>query len=194
MPRILIIEDEPAMRTALSDVLIAHGHEVRVAADGAAGLRMAREQVHDLLLLDVMMPKLDGLSVCTALRRDGCQTPVLMLTARGRVEDRVNGLDSGADDYLVKPFSSRELLARVRALLRRVERRGVEPETLRLGDVVVDFTAQTATKAGKPLPLSTKEPANPPPAGPRGRAHRHAGAVPRCRVGRERLPHHAHSG
>jgi len=157
MPRVLVIEDELAMRTALVDTLLAHGHQVSAAADGAEGLRIARGQSHDLILLDVMMPRLDGLSVCAALRRDGCQTPVLMLTARGRVEDRVSGLDAGADDYLVKPFSTRELLARVRALLRRVERRGVEPETLRIGDVCVDFTAQSATRDGQPLALGTKE-------------------------------------
>lgn len=145
------------MRTALVDTLLAHGHQVSAAADGAEGLRVARETAHDLILLDVMMPRIDGLSVCAALRRDGCQTPVLMLTARGRVEDRVSGLDAGADDYLVKPFSTRELLARVRALLRRVERRGVEPETLRLGDVEIDFTSQLARKAGQPLQLGTKE-------------------------------------
>jgi DNA-binding response OmpR family regulator len=157
MPRVLVIEDELAMRTALVDTLLAHGHQVSAAADGAEGLRIARGQSHDLILLDVMMPRLDGLSVCAALRRDGCQTPVLMLTARGRVEDRVSGLDAGADDYLVKPFSTRELLARVRALLRRVERRGVEPETLHIGDVRVDFTAQSATRDGQPLALGTKE-------------------------------------
>jgi DNA-binding response OmpR family regulator len=157
MPRVLVIEDELAMRTALVDTLLAHGHQVSAAADGAEGLRIARGQSHDLILLDVMMPRLDGLSVCAALRRDGCQTPVLMLTARGRVEDRVSGLDAGADDYLVKPFSTRELLARVRALLRRVERRGVEPETLRIGNLCVDFTAQSATQDGKPLALGTKE-------------------------------------
>lgn len=157
MPRVLVIEDELAMRTALVDTLLAHGHQVSAAADGAEGLRIARGQPHDLILLDVMMPQLDGLSVCAALRRDGCQTPVLMLTARGRVEDRVSGLDAGADDYLVKPFSTRELLARVRALLRRVERRGVEPETLHIGDVRVDFTTQSATRDGQPLALGTKE-------------------------------------
>ena len=157
MPRVLVIEDELAMRTALVDTLLAHGHQVSAAADGAEGLRIARGQSHDLILLDVMMPRLDGLSVCAALRRDGCQTPVLMLTARGRVEDRVSGLDAGADDYLVKPFSTRELLARVRALLRRVERRGVEPETLHIGDVRVDFTTQSATRDGQPLALGTKE-------------------------------------
>ena len=157
MPRVLVIEDELAMRTALVDTLLAHGHQVSAATDGAEGLRIARGQSHDLILLDVMMPQLDGLSVCAALRRDGCQTPVLMLTARGRVADRVSGLDAGADDYLVKPFSTRELLARVRALLRRVERRGVEPETLHIGDVRVDFTTQSATRDGQPLALGTKE-------------------------------------
>lgn len=157
MSSILIIEDETAMRTALVDTLIAHGHRVDSAVDGSSGLKKALEGGHDLILLDVMMPKLDGLALCETLRRRGVQTPVLMLTARGQIDERVAGLDAGADDYLVKPFSSRELLARVRALLRRAERGGPAPEVLTMGDVMIDLTHQTATRAGRALDLSERE-------------------------------------
>lgn len=157
MPHILIIEDEPAMRMALVDALIAHGHRVDSAAEGKTGLAKALEGGHDLILLDVMMPKLDGLAVCESLRRQGVQRPVLMLTARGQVDDRVAGLDAGADDYLVKPFSTRELLARVRALLRRADRAAPAPEVMTLGDVEINLTRQTATRAGKVFDMSTKE-------------------------------------
>jgi DNA-binding response OmpR family regulator len=157
MSSILIIEDETAMRTALVDTLIAHGHRVDSAVDGSSGLKKALEGGHDLILLDVMMPKLDGLALCETLRRRGVQTPVLMLTARGQIDDRVAGLDAGADDYLVKPFSTRELLARVRALLRRAERTGPAPEVLTMGDVMIDLTHQTATRAGRALDLSERE-------------------------------------
>lgn len=157
MTHILIIEDETAMRTALVDTLIAHGHRVDSAVDGASGLKRALEGGHDLILLDVMMPKLDGLALCEALRRRRVQTPVLMLTARGQIDDRVAGLDAGADDYLAKPFSTRELLARVRALLRRAERAGPAPEVLTMGDVIIDLTHQTATRAGRALDLSERE-------------------------------------
>src|SRR5947209_8550538 len=122
MERILIIEDETPMRTALADVLEGEGYRALTAADGEIGLRKAVEEKPDLILLDIMMPKLDGFAVCAELRRLANPVPVLMLTAKGQVEDRVTGLDAGADDYLVKPFSTDELLARVRALLRRVPR------------------------------------------------------------------------
>jgi DNA-binding response OmpR family regulator len=157
MSHLLIIDDELAMRTALADTLIAHGHTVQTAADGEAGMKQALAGGHDLILLDVMMPKLDGLALCDALRRAGQQTPVLMLTARGRIDDRVAGLDAGADDYLVKPFSTRELLARVRALLRRVEKRGAAPDVLQLDDLSIDLKHQTATRSGKAIALSPKE-------------------------------------
>ena len=157
MSHILIVEDELAMRTALVDALLAQGYRVDSAAEGASGLAKAVEGAHDLVLLDVMMPRLDGLSLCAALRRQGVRTPVLMLTARGQIDDRVAGLDAGADDYLVKPFSTRELLARVRALLRRMDRSGPAPEILVLGEARVDLTRQTATGAGGPLTLSPKE-------------------------------------
>src|SRR5258708_24829317 len=120
--RILVIEDELPMRTALQDCLEAEGYRVLSAADGPTGLERALSEKPDLVLLDVMLPRLDGFALCNELRRLENSVPVLMLTAKGQVGDRVTGLDAGADDYLAKPFSSEELLARVRALLRRVRK------------------------------------------------------------------------
>ena len=122
MERILIIEDELPMRTALEDILAREGYRVMAVADGESGLKRAVEEVPDLILLDIMMPRLDGFAVCAELRRQSSPAAILMLTAKGLLEDRVTGLDAGADDYLVKPFSTRELLARTRALLRRARR------------------------------------------------------------------------
>jgi DNA-binding response OmpR family regulator len=157
MERILIIEDEAPMRTALADVLAGEGYRPFSAADGEIGLQRALEEKPDLILLDIMMPKLDGFEVCAELRRLGHATPVLMLTAKGQVEDRVTGLDAGADDYLVKPFSTEELLARVRALLRRTQRQGRSPTKLKLGDVEIDLARQTAVRGRKPVHLTAKE-------------------------------------
>src|SRR3954470_11257683 len=137
--RILIVEDELPMRTALEDCLRGEGFRVITAADGERGLERALKEKPDLVLLDVMMPRLDGFALCAELRRLGHATPVLMLTAKGQVRDRVNGLDSGADDYLVKPFSTDELLARVRALLRRTQRHSDFVSELTLSDVRIDF-------------------------------------------------------
>jgi DNA-binding response OmpR family regulator len=157
MERLLIIEDELPMRTALQDVLQAEGYRVLTAADGESGLKRALEEKPDLILLDIMMPKLDGYAVCAELRRLSNPVPVLMLTAKGQVEDRVTGLDAGADDYLVKPFSTEELLARVRALLRRVNRETRAPAKLELGDVEIDLVRQTARRGRKALHLTAKE-------------------------------------
>jgi DNA-binding response OmpR family regulator len=157
MSRILILEDELSMRTALTDLLAAQGYRVAACADGVQGLERALAELPDLLLLDVMMPGLDGFSVCREVRRVASRLPILILTAKGQVDDRVTGLDAGADDYLVKPFSSRELLARVRALLRRTERESTALERTCFGDVVVDFEKQTCTRADRPVPLSAKE-------------------------------------
>lgn len=157
MSRILIIEDEAPMRTALADVLEGEGYRALAAADGEAGLQKAVVEKPDLILLDVMMPKLDGFAVCAELRRLGHATPVLMLTAKGQIEDRVNGLDVGADDYLVKPFSTEELLARVRALLRRTQRQGKSQTKLKLGDVEIDLARQTAVRGRKVIHLTAKE-------------------------------------
>ncbi len=157
MERLLIVEDELPMRTALQDVLAAEGYRVLTAAEGESGLRRAVEEKPDLILLDIMMPKLDGYAVCAELRRLGHTVPILMLTAKGQVEDRVTGLDCGADDYLIKPFSTDELLARVRALLRRARRLGQAPSRLKLGDVHIDLSRQTASRGRKELHLTAKE-------------------------------------
>ena len=157
MERILIIEDETPMRTALADVLEGEGYRPITAADGESGLQRAIKEKPDLILLDIMMPKLDGFEVCAELRRLGHAVPVLMLTAKGQVEDRVAGLDVGADDYLVKPFSTEELLARVRALLRRVQRQGKAVARLTLGDVEIDLARQTAARGRKQIHLRAKE-------------------------------------
>jgi DNA-binding response OmpR family regulator len=145
------------MRTALCETLRGHGYRVLTAHDGPSGLEMALEQAPALILLDVMMPGLDGYAVCRELRQRGRRTPVLMLTAKGLVDDRVDGLDAGADDYLVKPFSMKELLARVRALLRRHERAQAPVPRWSLGSVVIDFERAVATRQGQPLALGAKE-------------------------------------
>ncbi len=157
MERILIIEDETPMRTALADLLTSEGYRALTAADGESGLQRAIDETPDLILLDVMMPRLDGFAVCAELRRLSHSVPVLMLTAKGQVEDRVNGLDAGADDYLVKPFSTEELLARVRALLRRVERKARKPLKLKLGEVEIDLARQTAMRGKRVIHLTAKE-------------------------------------
>ncbi len=157
MERILIIEDELPMRTVLQDLLEAEGYRVLVASDGQTGLQRAVEEKPNLILLDIMMPKLDGYAVCTELRRLSQPAAILMLTAKGQVSDRVQGLDAGADDYLVKPFSSEELLARVRATLRRVQRQAKVPARLMLGDTQIDLVKQTAARGRKPLHLTAKE-------------------------------------
>ena len=157
MPRILIVEDELAMRSALADALEAEGYRILTANDGEAGLERALKEKPDLLLLDIMMPKLDGFAVCAELRRLGHTEPILMLTAKGQVEDRVTGLDVGADDYLVKPFSTDELLARVRALLRRTQRATRTVRELRLGEVRIDLVLQRAWRGGTGMHLTAKE-------------------------------------
>ena len=146
--RILLIEDEHAMSLALTDVLQAQGWRVRVAADGPTGLSLALEESPDLIVLDVMLPGLDGFALCRELRLRGRQMPVLMLTARGQVGDRVAGLDAGADDYLAKPFAGAELLARVRALARRVQRQTASPAQVRIGEVEVDFDRSVSHRHG----------------------------------------------
>ena len=157
MSRILVVEDELPMRTVLRDCLERHGYRVLVASDGESGLDKAIQEKPDLILLDVMMPKLDGFALCAALRRLSNNVPILMLTAKGRPEDKVTGLDAGADDYLVKPFSRDELLARVRALWRRVQRQARTLKTVTLGKVTIDFVQQRAWREAKPIELTPKE-------------------------------------
>jgi DNA-binding response OmpR family regulator len=155
--RLLVIEDEAPMRTALVETLKAEGYRVLSAAEGVSGLELACTESFDLVLLDVMMPGLDGFAVCRELRKRGRTVPVLMLTAKGQVDDRVEGLDSGADDYMVKPFSLKELLARVRALLRRREREGAVSSEFRIGVAVVDFPKRLLVRHERCHELSEKE-------------------------------------
>lgn len=157
MSRVLIIEDEPAMRTALSDTLKDDGHRIMSASDGTSGLKRAAEEKPDLILLDIMMPQLDGFAVCRELRRLGLRMPVLMLTAKGQTDDKVTGLDAGADDYLVKPFNRLELLARVRALLRRSTGGAAPPAKIAFGDITIDFLRGEGRKGGRTLKLTPKE-------------------------------------
>lgn len=156
-PRILVVEDEQPMRVVLCDCLKRQGYRVLQAEDGATALEIALREQPDLIVLDVMMPRLDGLAVCAELRRLDRPVPVLMLTAKGTIEDRVRGLDVGADDYLVKPFSREELLARVRALLRRTARGRQPLETISFGDVRIDFLQRRAWRHDEPLTLTSKE-------------------------------------
>jgi DNA-binding response OmpR family regulator len=155
--RILVLEDELPMRTALADMLAGAGFRVLTAPDGEAGLARALADKPDLILLDVMMPRLDGFAVCAELRRLSNPVPILILTAKGQLEERVKGLDLGADDYLVKPFGAAELLARVRALLRRTAKEAAPVQTLTLGDVRLDFARQQAWRGRKELHLTAKE-------------------------------------
>ena len=157
MARILIVEDELPMRTALLETIQAHGYRVALAQDGPSGLERALAEPFDLILLDVMMPGLDGYSVCRELRRRACHSPILMLTAKGFVDDRVEGLEAGADDYLVKPFSMKELIARVRALLRRADREAQEVNSLSIGMIEIDFVNGSCVRNGQDVDLNAKE-------------------------------------
>jgi len=151
---ILVVDDDAPIRRMLERTLAAEGYDVRVAADGGSALAAVERSAPDLVVLDVAMPGMDGLAVCRRLRAKGLALPVLLLTARDAVEDRVAGLDAGADDYLVKPFALEELLARLRALLRR----GHEPdEILAVDDVVLDVRSRAARRAGRDLDLSARE-------------------------------------
>ncbi len=156
MSKILIVEDEPDMVLGLKDNFEFEGYEVLTATDGQSGLERARSQKPDLLILDIMLPRLSGLEVCKALRSEGFDAPIVMLTARGQEIDKVVGLELGADDYVTKPFSIRELLARVRAILRRAEGKK-RLSRYRFADVELDFDAYRASRAGETLELSPRE-------------------------------------
>jgi DNA-binding response OmpR family regulator len=153
--RILVVEDDAKLVDMLSRSLREEGYAVDVAEDGERALYQAAVNEYDAIVLDVGLPRRDGLAVSRALRERGSRVPVLMLTARDAVDDRVAGLDAGADDYLVKPFALPELHARLRALLRRMPE--LLPATLTVGDLVLDTRSHTATRAGEVLPLTTKE-------------------------------------
>jgi len=155
MTRILIVEDEPAMERGLRDNLEVEGYDVSSAADGETAIAMISEGQHDLVILDVMLPKVSGLDVCRKVRERGIRTPIIMLTAKGEEIDKVLGLELGADDYVTKPFGLRELLARVKAALRRGQGEGRQTATI--GRVVLDFTSYNATRDGEPIALTAKE-------------------------------------
>lgn len=154
---LLIVDDEPEILGYLKRGLTFEGFRVSAVADGESALAIAARDRPDLVILDVMLPGMDGLAVCERLRQSDPHLPILMLTARDSVPDRVAGLESGADDYLVKPFAFIELLARIRALLRRSVRRQEEPHLLRYADLVLDPQARTVERAGRPIELTTRE-------------------------------------
>jgi two-component system, OmpR family, alkaline phosphatase synthesis response regulator PhoP len=157
--RILIIEDEPGLVLTLADLLASEGYEVESATDGVGGLRRAAEGAFDLILLDVMLPGKSGFDVCRDLRARNVTTPVMMLTARGQVIDKVLGLKLGADDYLTKPFEPMELLARVEAMLRRQSSLATAKvaETFRFGAVEIDFRSTEVWRAGRAVDMSARE-------------------------------------
>ena len=152
--RILVVDDDPPLRRMLERTLRADGYDVTLAADGAGALVEAERGAPDVIVLDVGLPALDGLAVCRRLRAKGLPTPILMLTARDAVEDRVAGLEAGADDYLVKPFAAAELIARIRALTRRHAESG---PLLSYADLTLDLGARLAQRGGRPLELTGRE-------------------------------------
>lgn len=157
MKKILIIEDEESILMALEDNLRMEGYKVASAVDGEQGLSAARKHKFDLIILDIMLPKMDGFEVCKHLRKEEITTPILMLTAKSQEIDKVLGLELGADDYVTKPFSSRELLARVKALLRRAEKISQDTGKYSFGDIEVDFTRYETKKKGTLVYLSALE-------------------------------------
>lgn len=158
MSKILIVEDEPSMRLGLKDNLEFESYEVEIAEDGQIALEKVAANSYDLILLDVMLPKISGFDVCKQLRKEGNATPVILLTAKGEEIDKVLGLELGADDYITKPFSLRELLARIKAVLRRTES-NTKPlgSMLKIGKLDVNFETYNAFNEGKPVQMSHKE-------------------------------------
>ena len=156
--RILLVEDAPDVQMIVCDLLSGRGHEVVVAGDGNEALHLSGQHRFDLMILDVMLPGKSGFEVCRMVRERGFDGGILMLTARAQVDDRVEGLGTGADDYLIKPFDSKELLARVAALLRRLGKSPLTPVLrYRFGDVEVDFERRTVLRSGSPVNLAAKE-------------------------------------
>jgi DNA-binding response OmpR family regulator len=155
--RILVVEDDPAILRGLADNLGFEQYEVVTAPDGETGYRLLLDRRPDLVVLDLMLPNMSGYELCRKVRSEGVTTPIVMLTARGEESDRILGLDLGADDYITKPFSVRELLARVRAVLRRTQAGSAAPDSLQFEDVTVDFRAFDARKAGAPIEMTRKE-------------------------------------
>ena len=157
MEKIIIIEDEESILIALEDDLRLEGYEVTSARDGLQGLSMAKEHGYDLIILDIMLPKMNGFEVCKQLRQAGVTTPILMLTAKSQEIDKVLGLELGADDYVTKPFSPRELLARVKAILRRVKQTQQGIDLCHFANIEVDFKKYEAKKCGQPIYLTALE-------------------------------------
>jgi DNA-binding response OmpR family regulator len=157
MTKVLVVEDDPAILRTLADNLKFEKHEVLTAMDGETAYKLQRSQQPDLIVLDLMLPKMSGLELCRKLRTEGVQVPILILTARSEEADRVLGLDIGADDYVTKPFSVAELMARIRALLRRATSAAERPTTLKFGRVEVDFKRYAARRRGKPVEMTRKE-------------------------------------
>lgn len=153
--RLLVVEDEPGIAAFLRQGLMEEGYAVDVVGDGERAIEFALSAPYDAIILDILLPKKDGFQVCAELRRRGLRTPILMLTARGAVEDQVRGLDAGADDYLMKPFAFAELLARVRALLRRPA--VALPTLLQVGDLTLDPVTRRVERAGRPIELTPRE-------------------------------------
>jgi two-component system alkaline phosphatase synthesis response regulator PhoP len=153
---ILVVDDEPKISKLARDYLEQSGFRVQTSADGITALAMARHDKPDLIVLDLLLPGMDGLDVCRSLRRES-DVPIIMLTARSEEADRLIGLELGADDYIVKPFSPRELVARVRALLRRAQGAVTQPGILRLADLVIDLDGHRVTRAGEPIELTRLE-------------------------------------
>jgi DNA-binding response OmpR family regulator len=157
MTTVLAIEDDPAILRGLSDNLQFEGYNVLTASDGETGYQMQRDRKPDLIVLDLMLPRMSGYELCRKMRAEGIQTPILMLTARSEEPDRILGLDLGADDYMTKPFSVRELMARIRALLRRSQRGADLPDDLRFSGVAVDFRSYEARRSGESIEMTRKE-------------------------------------
>jgi DNA-binding response OmpR family regulator len=155
MPRVLVVEDEPDIALGLKDDLERNGYEVQTAGDGESALRRGQEPGWDLILLDLMLPGRDGFAICRELRRAGIRTPVIMLTARTHEAEKVLGLELGADDYVTKPFSPRELRARIQAVLRRVA--DISQGTYRFGDCEVDFDRGEVRRGGAPVDVTALE-------------------------------------
>ena len=155
--KILIIEDEDSILMALSDDLSLEGYEVSTATDGLDGLSKAKEDRYELIILDIMLPQISGFEVCKQLRQGGINTPILMLTAKSQEIDKVLGLELGADDYVTKPFSPRELIARVRAILRRSRQVQQGMEFYHFGDVEINFKKCESKKSGRPIFLTALE-------------------------------------
>jgi two-component system response regulator ResD len=176
---ILVVEDERAIRTALADFLEFHGFKVAQACDGPEAKQCVAQSQFDLILLDLMLPGISGEQLCSQWRRDGVQTPIIMVTAKGQEQDKIQGLDLGADDYITKPFSLEEMLARIRAVLRRTDPARAVGQTFAFGDLKVDMASLKAQRGDQQIDLSKRE----------ARLVQHFAANPDRVIGRDELYH-----